>query len=159
MAIGRGWHAASLLADGRVMVTGGEFRIPIAGGNWNVGTSTLAEFYDPLTNAWSAGPEMGGGRLAHTATLLVDGSLLVAGGLMETGQVPGLRADVLADVELSPAAVVPWVSATPLATGRYDHTATRLQDGSVLIVGGFGAVNGGLLRSVELYRPPRASAP
>ncbi|HZZ91816.1 MAG TPA: kelch repeat-containing protein [Usitatibacter sp.] len=165
MNIARGQHAASLLADGRVMVTGGLWRdccgmVGSQGGYFRAGTLAASEIYDPSTNAWSPGPELGTAREMHTATVLRDGSLLVAGGTQETGQIPHLGAILLDSVESSPAPAMPWVSAASLGTARYNHTATRLADGSVLLVGGLSQLNRSPLSSVEIiYRPPPVLAP
>jgi hypothetical protein len=99
MAFRRYWHTASLLADGRVAVTGGsmidnklerEFNpttqaydgpiVRDTAGNPNV-ISYNVEIYNPTTNSFTTGPAEGRVRLYHsTATLLRDGSLLSAGG-------------------------------------------------------------------------------
>jgi hypothetical protein len=99
MQFRRYWHTASLLADGRVAVTGGsmvanllerqfnpttqQYDGPIvtdSNGNPNVMAYNV-ELYNPNTNAWTTGPAEGRTRLYHsTATLLRDGSLLSAGG-------------------------------------------------------------------------------
>ena len=65
----RSGHTATLLADGRVLVAGGED-----------GTAVLAsaEIYDPGTNSWTEVAPMGRARLNHAASLLPDGSVLVA---------------------------------------------------------------------------------
>ena len=68
MATARIAHKATLLNDGRMLVTGGV-------------DSTSAELYDPVNNIWSAAASMGSSRLSHTATLLPNGTVLVTGGL------------------------------------------------------------------------------
>ena len=94
MATGRAHHAATLLADGRVLITGGT--PGQAGGNGSGTTSlTAAELYDPATGTFSPTGPMADGRVYHTATRLADGRVLVAGGLRQRPQlrhlpVPGL---------------------------------------------------------------------
>ena len=76
MAIDRVGHHAIVLADGRVLVVGG-----ISSGSANGGYDTrLAEIYDPSTNTWSLSGSTANGRTEHTATLLANGKVLVAGG-------------------------------------------------------------------------------
>ncbi|MFG5777349.1 kelch repeat-containing protein [Comamonas sp. J-3] len=70
MAGARDSHTATLLADGRVLVTGGD----------NNGALATSELYDPASNSWSAGGNLKTARIAHTATLLSDGKVLVTGG-------------------------------------------------------------------------------
>jgi len=75
MVEGRIYHKATALADGRVLVTGGIDSVIDAG---NLRTS--AEVYDPATGQWTLTESMAVVRNAYTATLLADGTALVAGG-------------------------------------------------------------------------------
>ena len=74
MNIARVFAAAVVLPDGTVLVTGG----------WNgitpLGIMTSTEIYQPATNTWTPGPDMNQRRELHTATLLQNGQVLVAGG-------------------------------------------------------------------------------
>jgi hypothetical protein len=74
MAIARGLHAATLLPDGQLLVAGG-----FGGPESNVALDS-AERYDPVTGVWSSAGNMALARLYHTATLLPDGTALIAGG-------------------------------------------------------------------------------
>lgn len=78
MATARRGHAATLLADGRVLVTGGT-----SSGNQAGATEMLAsaELFDPETGTFGPTGSMATGRAAHTATLLANGRVLVAGGV------------------------------------------------------------------------------
>ena len=75
-----GWHgAAALLTDGRVLVLGAA--VP----GRDVASETAAAVFDPVTGSWSTAGRMDRPRVArfgrdYTATLLLDGRLLVAGG-------------------------------------------------------------------------------
>jgi WD40 repeat protein len=78
----RFWHTATLLPQGKVLVTGG-FKEP-----YTIGSSdslSSAELYDPATNTWSMTGSMRDARTIHTATLLPDGRIMVAGGFGLTG--------------------------------------------------------------------------
>jgi hypothetical protein len=77
-------------------------------------------------------------RESHTATLLRNGQVLVAGG------------SGIADAELYESATGTWATTGSLITGRSRHTATLLADGKVLVAGGS---DGSSTRSAELYDP------
>src|ERR1051325_9478096 len=79
-------------------------------------------------------------RDSHTATLLPNGRLLVAGGRnMRVGDASG----ALRSVEIYDPATGKWSDAPPLNVARFDHVAVLLRDGTVLVVGGRNA--GGVL--------------
>src|SRR5260370_33055374 len=89
--VGRFQHTATLLLDGRILVTGG-----LNGG----GTSTATtEIYDPSLQRWTMAPSMRHARSQHTATLLSDGRVLVAGGPTASCE-PAANAEALRSVEL-----------------------------------------------------------
>jgi len=71
---------ATLLADGRVLFTGGAAGPDTAGDG---STSAWAALYDPAVGLGLTDAKMGGARSHHTATLLSDGSVLIAGGTDE----------------------------------------------------------------------------
>ncbi|MGH2772212.1 MAG: kelch repeat-containing protein, partial [Actinomycetota bacterium] len=73
-AVGRWRHTATALKDGRVLVAGGN--VTTGGG---VPTDS-AEIYNAADNSWAPAATMGVSRFSHTATLLPDGNVLVAGG-------------------------------------------------------------------------------
>lgn len=83
-------------------------------------------------------------RSHHTATLLRDGRVLIAGGAV--GGAPTATTAIF-----DPAADA-WAEGPPMAEARDRHTATLLADGRVLVVGGRGE-GGALLASAELFDP------
>lgn len=87
-------------------------------------------------------------RAGHSASLLADGRVLVAGGIGSDGE-------PLRSVELFDPATGAWTSGPPLAWPRSAHAATVLADGSVLVSGGLDA-GGRPLRSTELWLPGAA---
>ncbi len=86
---------------------------------------------------------MNGTRAAHTATLLPDGKVLIAGGFAD-GQLS------LANAELFDPSQKRFASIGDMNVSRSGHTATLLPNGKVLIAGGY---NGDYLASAELYDP------
>ena len=85
-------------------------------------------------------------RIEHTATLLPNGQLLVAGGLSHRHH----NFKRLGPAELYDPASGTWTTTASLLPGRLEHTATLLANGQVLVAGGDSAY--GVLAGSELYR-------
>lgn len=141
-------HTATLLPDGRVLVVGG--RATPAGND----ALATADLYDPHTNSWSSAGSVvaagGSARHGHSATLLPDGSVLVAGGTNATG-VAGGDGGLLRAVRYLPGSGT-WLAAGTLPDEKSGHVAVLLPNAHVLVVGGRtrnGAIGGGSSR----YRP------
>ncbi|WP_437335170.1 Kelch repeat-containing protein [Sorangium sp. So ce394] len=138
MLAGRYRHTATLLESGEVLVLGGQNNLS---GDAPVDT---VELYDPEAGTWKPGASMVTPRTEHTATLLPDGKVLVAGGA--TGSW------ALSSAELYDPRTDTWTSAAPMNDAREAHAAALLRpSGKVLVAGGSGL--SGELRSAELYDP------
>jgi len=128
MSESRANHQATLLADGRVLVCGGQ--------KWMYGepnSLASAEIYDPVENVWTSVAALEVARYGHTSTLLEDGRVLVAGGWMYGAPgAPGSHVEVFDPV----AATWDVLPGMPEASAK--HTATLLQDGRLLVVGNGG---------------------
>jgi hypothetical protein len=144
------FHTATLLNDGRVLVIGG---IDPAKKATNPDTPipalTGVEIYDPATGIWSEGAPLAESRCGHTATLLPNGEVFVAGGrstydgyLVNFLGHPGLA---IASAAIYNPTRNDWRAVDPMKIGHVFHSATLLPDGRVLIAGGdadYGGFNG-----------------
>ena len=145
----RYYHTATLLKDGRVLVSGGN-TVP-GGMNTSAVTSKTAEIYDPATNLWTVVAPLSVERVLHTATLLADGRVLVAAGAGKGGS-NTLANNVTATVEIYDPKTDKWAPACSLLNVRYSYNATLLAGGTrILISGGRGAA--ATLTSAEIYTP------
>jgi hypothetical protein len=139
MSTPRGEHTATLLLNGKVLMTGG-----IVGGFTN-GPLTSAELYDPVTGVFAPTGAMTTARTQHTATLLADGRVLIAGG--RTGTNAGQEVASAELYDLSTGAFTPTGAMIRL---RGLHSATLLPDGRVLMTGCAFPCNSAI---AELYDP------
>jgi hypothetical protein len=136
-------HTATLLLSGKVLVVGGEDAS---------GAVATAELYDPSSRAWSSTgtlPGAAGARTGHTATLLTDGKVLVAGGMNGTTYLDTFSV-------YDPGTGTWSTPAVTMGEGRTGHTATLLTSGKVLVAGGKGAL-GATLATAELYDPEQGT--
>jgi hypothetical protein len=143
MTTPRAMQAAVLLPDGRVVLVGGD-------------EQATAEIYDPASGTFTASGSLSTVRVFHTASLLQDGRILVAAGQvgeLNVGSGSSDEGGPVAATELFDPATGTSTEAAPLAEARAGHTATVLQDGRVLVVGGMGATDSAYLASAETYDP------
>lgn len=130
--------SATLLNDGRVLIAGGRDDENV----WDGFPLNVAELFDPATGTFTAASSMIGARYGHTATLLKNGQVLLAGGM--NGQ-PLSAAELFDPISGS-------FSATgAMGTARTEHTATFLDDGTVLVTGGFSYAMPGSIASAEVF--------
>src|SRR5207253_10204638 len=136
----RAAFTATRLHNGRVLVAGGwNFRGSESDGTvWVAG----AEVYDPATDAWTTAGSLGTPRAFHTATLLPNGKVLVAGGWNNR-----VSPFVLATAELYDPAANSWSPAASMAQARLGASASILPNGRVLVAGGAAGLSSGAVQA------------
>ena len=112
MTFARYGQSATRLADGRVVMVGGQ--------------TTTTEIYDPVAATWATQGSTTAVHTEHAAVLLADGRLLVVGGTQQA----------LPTAELFDPATGVWTATAPMRVLRSGPTATLMPDGSVLACGG-----------------------
>jgi hypothetical protein len=133
--------SGTLLSNGKVLVAGGL-------SNNNTGSFNTAELYNPATGTFTlTSGNLNAARGAHTATLLPDGTVLVAGGF--NCPPPSCSNDILGSAEVYNPATDGFTNTGSLITGRWQDAAIALNDGTVLVAGGFG--NNNFQASTERY--------
>ena len=139
-------HTATLLQNGNVLLAGG-----FVNSVWDYGPSTsynVAGLYDSATGVFSGTGNMTANRGGHTATLLANGKVLIAGGADTDPTGTGL-----ASAELYDPSTGTFTQTGSMAVGRFLHTATLLQNGRVLIVGGALTSSSEPVATAEVYDP------
>jgi Galactose oxidase, central domain len=134
----RNYFTATLLNNGQVLVVGGTYR-----GTFVQYGLTSAELYDPATGTFRTTGSLNTGRYGHTATLLNNGKVLIAGG---TNSSTG----ALASAELYDPTTGTFTVTASLSCAC-GYSATLLANGRVLFTGGFDGTNA--VSSAELYDP------
>jgi Galactose oxidase, central domain len=147
MTVPRTGQTITMLRDGRVLLTGGDqnagFRSQLAS----------AEIYDSATGTFSATGSMSTPREGHTATMLRDGRVLIAGGSPNGVQTTG-------SAEIYDPSSGTFRRTGHLHQPRVAHVAALLGTGKVLIAGGGrGGMPGGYISydTAEMYDPATSS--
>jgi large repetitive protein len=132
----RAYHTATLLKNGMVLIAAGQY-LPCRSCTW----TNSAELYNPSTGTFTVTGSLNSGRASHTATLLINGQVLIAGGTS--------RFASLSSAELCNPATGAFSTTGSMTTARDGHTATLLNNGTVLAAGG----GPNSAPSAELYNP------
>jgi Galactose oxidase, central domain/Kelch motif len=137
-------HTATLLPSGDVLIAGGLNELDASK------HQDAAYLYKPAQDDFVPAGKMTAARTEHTATLLPDGTVLVAGGKNAK--------DYLKTAEIydpSKPAASAWTAAITMYKSRWGHAATALKDGRVLITGGFVSMDS--TTSIVFYDPKTKS--
>lgn len=138
------------MADHRWLIAGGG-----SGGLLAQVAQKTTEVYDPLTDAFTAGPSMNYEHALHTATLLNDGRWLLSCGVDRLN-------DPKTDCEVYVPSTDTFVNVAQSKDKRMGHTATKLANGKVLMTGGMSDLNTttsqldpifSTLKTTEIYDP------
>lgn len=142
MTAARTGAAAAALKDGRVLIAGGA---DVNGSGSTVLAS--AELFDPAGNVFTRTGSLHDARQDLTATRLLDGKVLVAGGATEDAS--------LASAEVFDPARGSWTPTGAMHDSRRLHAATLLRDGKVLVAAGESLQRGAraTLTSAEVFDP------
>ena len=147
-------QTSTLLQNGEVLITGGfSFDATACLDNGTSPALASAELYDPSTGSFAPTGSMAEERGVHTATLLPDGTVLIAGGGKAGGYYPPFAGDGSATAEVYDPATGAFTSTGKMTSARTGQTATLLDNGKVLIVGGLTSVLANPLTTAELYDP------
>jgi len=144
MTAARAGHTATLLLNGKVLIAGG-----LVANAYPPVLLASAEVYDPATGTLTATGNMTTVRAWHTATLLHDGRVLIAGGDFSLEGSPQTSTAELYDPSTGA-----FTATANMLIGQTNYTATLLGNGKVLIAGGIaGECCDAKIARAELYDP------
>jgi len=149
----RTYHSATLLPDGRVLVAGGVKYDPDLSTFLAVNS---VEIYDPVMDFWTHAAPMHAARAYHSAVLLSDGRVLVAGGRDRSNDNPDNRqATYVISAEIYDPITGDWTPTSPmhLYSHAVERSVTLLSDGRVLFTGGKVFWSGEVVDWVGIYDP------
>ncbi|MFZ1701075.1 MAG: kelch repeat-containing protein [Pyrinomonadaceae bacterium] len=131
----RAAHTATLIANKKVLITGGF----VNGG----GAIASVDVFDSSTSSFKAIGSMAHARASHTATKLPNGKVLIAG---------GFNGEYLDSAELYDPSTNRFEATGKMTAPRSGQIATLLNDGTILLAGGVGT-GWTFLSSAEIYDP------
>jgi hypothetical protein len=131
----RAGHGASLMGNGKILVTGGlsafNLQNPLS---LFQGIQVSTEVFDPASGTFAAGPNLLEARALHTSTTLTNGQVLIAGGLtlLPIVNIPSVSATAYRFNPATNSFGLPAV----FSGARFLHSAAPLSNGKVLLAGG-----------------------
>lgn len=144
-AVARTYAGCTLLASGRLLLVGGSSPGPTF---WS-----SSETLEPTTLAFSAAGDLSTTRRESVIVPEPDGSAWSFGGPINDDDFEKVRR-----VEQWDAATATWTVRGHLICNRFRHTATRLADGRILLIGGF-ATGPAADRDAEVWVPGVGARP
>jgi WD40 repeat protein len=149
-------HTATVLSNGKVLITGGDTTTAIvtdiqsaelydpATGLFSP-TGQVKRYYDPESNVFWKQGTMNAVRAKHTATLMRNGKVLIAGG-------GDASATAQNSAEIYDPTTGKFTTIAPMNSPRKEQEAILLENGDVLLIGGVDAA-GQVLASAEVFDP------
>src|ERR1017187_3458148 len=147
-------QTSTLLQNGGVLITGGfSFDSSACLQDDTSPALASAEIYDPSNGSFAPTGSMAEVRGGHTATLLTNGKVLIAGGDNTGGDdlLPFFHGDGSVTAEVYDPATGLFTSTGNMVTPRVGQTATLLANGDVLIAGGWTASQNASIAAAEVY--------
>lgn len=146
MVRGHEFHSSTVLPDGTVLIAGGSDAF------FATSAAAQSEVFTPGTNTFASTGSLQTPRYNHVSSLLANGNMLAIGGFQPQGVGP------IGSVEVynSPApsfAPGAFSQVGPMVAARSFYAASALQNGKVLLTGGFDAFQSNFLASSELFDP------
>jgi N-acetylneuraminic acid mutarotase len=138
--VGRFGLTATTLADGRVLVAGGD------DGSLSSGSTLPSAAIYTSGEGWQAAESMPQSRFDHAAALLPDGRVLIAGGSTVGGT-------ALYECEVYDPSTGHWTVTGRLLEARYGLTLSALADGRILAAGGYSSSSRPAVETAEIYDP------
>lgn len=135
-----GGCTSTFLSNGKILRAGGAATASASASP--LGATNTASLYDPDTGTWTATGSMTAKHARHSATLLPNGQVLVAGGVDSANAIS-------ASADIYDSATGTWAATGPLNSARFLHTATLLPNGKVMIAGGLSGSTA--ISATELY--------
>jgi large repetitive protein len=149
MVEGVGYHSATLLNNGTVLLAGGY--TDVEGGV--IVVQSAAQLYNPLTGTFTATGSLNVARAGQTATILNNGTVLIAAGFTVSYSGETRITSSLASSEIYNPSTGTFSVAASLNSARYGQASALLNNGTVLIAGGYDSASGTYLATAELYSP------
>ena len=144
MSVARAIQTATLLKDGEVLVTGGATTYHGETGR----VTASAEIFDPRSGKWREVAPMPKPLYVHSAALMPDGRVLVAGGWRATSNSDPSHGNV----QIYDPTSDTWTTTGSLVTPRAQYSLEALPDGRFLAIGGVDPAYH-TLASTEIYDP------
>jgi hypothetical protein len=140
-------HTATLLANGKVLIVGGQYQDCCQfNGNYGPRPVAGADLYDPATQTFSPAGTLATGRYEHAAVRLADGRVLVTGGFTDIN----FGDSTTASAEIYDPATHSFSPTGSMTIQRAAQSMILLPGGKVLVVGGNGTVRA---KTADLFDP------